>query len=35
VKPIARCGYFEYAVVRGDAVFEMVVPGGGEMLVGL
>jgi hypothetical protein len=35
VMPIARCGYFEYAVIRGDAVFEMVVPGGKEMLVGL
>jgi flavin reductase (DIM6/NTAB) family NADH-FMN oxidoreductase RutF len=35
VMPIARCGYYEYAVVRGDAVFEMVVPGGKEMLVGL
>ena len=35
VLPIARCGYFEYAVIRGDAVFEMVVPGGKEMLVGL
>lgn len=35
VMPIARCGYYEYAVIRGDAVFEMVVPGGKEMLVGL
>jgi hypothetical protein len=35
VMPIARCGYYEYAVIRGDAVFEMVVPGGPEMLVGL
>ena len=35
VMPIARCGYFEYVVVRGENVFEMVVPGGKEMLVGL
>lgn len=32
-KPIARCGYFEYAVVQDT--FEMVIPGGKEMLYGL
>lgn len=35
VMPIARCGYFEYAVIRGDAVFEMIIPGDPKMLVGL
>lgn len=35
VMPIARCGYFEYAVIRGDAVFEMVIPGDPKLLVGL
>ena len=35
VMPIARCCYYEYAFIRVDAVFEMVVPGGPEMLVGL
>ncbi|OJJ87971.1 flavin reductase family protein [Aspergillus glaucus CBS 516.65] len=32
-KPIARCGYFEYAVVQDT--FEMVIPGGKEILYGL
>lgn len=35
VMPIARCGYFEYAVIRGDAVFEMIIPGDPKALVGL
>lgn len=35
VMPIARCGYYEYCVVRGDAVFEMVAPGDPRLLVGL
>ena len=35
VKPIARCGYHQYVVVRGDAVFEMVIPGDPKQLVGL
>ncbi|KAF2201100.1 hypothetical protein GQ43DRAFT_455992 [Delitschia confertaspora ATCC 74209] len=39
-EPIARLGYFEYAVVRGEGVFEMTIPvGEGEegegLLVGL
>ncbi|KAK4108981.1 hypothetical protein N656DRAFT_738899, partial [Canariomyces notabilis] len=30
-RPIARCGYYEYAVVGGEGqVFEMVIPGGDE-----
>ena len=32
-EPIARCGYYDYAVVR--ETFEMKVPGGGETLYGL
>lgn len=35
VMPIARCGYFEYAVIRKDAVFEMVIPGDPKLLIGL
>ncbi|KAF2719570.1 hypothetical protein K431DRAFT_228265 [Polychaeton citri CBS 116435] len=35
VQPIARCGYHEYAVVRRDAVFEMIIPGDPKQLVGL
>lgn len=35
VQPIARCGYHEYVVVRGDAVFEMIIPGDPKQLVGL
>lgn len=35
VMPIARCGYFEYAVIRGDAIFEMIIPGDPKLLVGL
>ena len=35
VKPIARCGYHEYTVVRGDSVFEMIIPGDPKQLVGL
>ncbi|SMQ53286.1 unnamed protein product [Zymoseptoria tritici ST99CH_3D7] len=33
--PIARCGYYQYAVVRPESLFEMVVPGDPKMLVGL
>lgn len=33
--PIARCGYHQYAVIRSDAVFEMVIPGDPKQLVGL
>ena len=35
VQPIARCGYFEYAVIRSDAVFEMIIPGDPKQLTGL
>jgi flavin reductase (DIM6/NTAB) family NADH-FMN oxidoreductase RutF len=35
VMPIARCGYFEYAVIRGDAIFEMIIPGDPKLLIGL
>jgi flavin reductase (DIM6/NTAB) family NADH-FMN oxidoreductase RutF len=35
VMPIARCGYFEYAVIRSDAVFEMIIPGDPKLLIGL
>ena len=35
VQPIARCGYHEYTVVRGDSIFEMVIPGDPKQLVGL
>ncbi len=34
VRPIARCGYYEYAVVGGEGtMFEMVIPGDDEMLL--
>jgi flavin reductase (DIM6/NTAB) family NADH-FMN oxidoreductase RutF len=33
IQPIARCGYYEYAVVK--ETFEMVPPGGGLMKYGL
>jgi flavin reductase (DIM6/NTAB) family NADH-FMN oxidoreductase RutF len=33
--PIARCGYYQYAVVRPDSLFEMIVPGDPKMLIGL
>jgi hypothetical protein len=32
-EPIARCGYFQYAVVR--ETFEMVISGSGDVLYGL
>lgn len=35
VQPIARCGYHEYTVVRGDSIFEMIIPGDPKQLVGL
>jgi flavin reductase (DIM6/NTAB) family NADH-FMN oxidoreductase RutF len=35
VQPIARCGYYEYAVIRADAIFEMIIPGDPKMLIGL
>ena len=35
IRPIARCGYHEYAVVQRDAVFEMIIPGDPKQLVGL
>lgn len=35
VQPIARCGYYEYAVIRSEAIFEMVIPGDPKQLVGL
>lgn len=35
VRPIARCGYHEYVVVKGDAMFEMIIPGDPKQLVGL
>ena len=35
VQPIARCGYHQYVVVRGDAIFEMIIPGDPKQLVGL
>lgn len=35
VMPIARCGYYQYAVIREECLFEMVVPGDPKMLVGL
>ncbi len=35
VLPIARCGYHEYTVVRGESVFEMIIPGDPKQLVGL
>lgn len=35
VQPIARCGYHEYVVVRGDAIFEMIIPGDPKQLAGL
>jgi flavin reductase (DIM6/NTAB) family NADH-FMN oxidoreductase RutF len=33
--PIARCGYYQYTVVRPETLFEMIVPGDPKMLVGL
>ncbi|KAK5104847.1 hypothetical protein LTR62_002780 [Meristemomyces frigidus] len=35
VRPIARCGYHQYSVVRKDTMFEMVIPGDPKQLVGL
>jgi flavin reductase (DIM6/NTAB) family NADH-FMN oxidoreductase RutF len=35
VQPIARCGYHQYTVVRGDSIFEMIIPGDPKQLVGL
>jgi flavin reductase (DIM6/NTAB) family NADH-FMN oxidoreductase RutF len=35
VQPIARCGYGQYAVIRPDVIFEMVIPGDPNILVGL
>lgn len=35
VMPIARCGYFDYAVVKGDSLFEMIIPGDEKQLRGL
>ena len=35
VQPIARCGYHQYAVIRGDALFDMIIPGDPKQLVGL
>ena len=35
MRPIARCGYHEYVVVKGDAMFEMIIPGDPKQLVGL
>lgn len=32
-KPIARCGYYEYACI--EDTFEMVIPGNGKVLYGL
>jgi flavin reductase (DIM6/NTAB) family NADH-FMN oxidoreductase RutF len=33
-RPIARCGYFEYAVVGGaGTIFEMVIPGADEVML--
>ncbi|KAH8660112.1 hypothetical protein BX600DRAFT_467260 [Xylariales sp. PMI_506] len=32
-QPIARCGYYEYAVVR--ETFEMIIPGAGDVSYGL
>ncbi|KAK4154899.1 hypothetical protein C8A00DRAFT_13990 [Chaetomidium leptoderma] len=33
-RPIARCGYYEYAVVGGEGtVFEMVIPGADEIML--
>lgn len=33
--PIARCGYYQYAVVKPESLFEMVIPGDPKILVGL
>lgn len=35
VQPIARCGYYEYAVIRPEAIFEMIIPGDPKQLIGL
>ena len=35
VRPIARCGYHEYTVVKGESIFEMIIPGDPKQLVGL
>lgn len=35
VQPIARCGYNQYTVVRGDSLFDMTIPGDPKQLVGL
>lgn len=33
--PIARCGYYQYAVVKPESLFEMIIPGDPNILVGL
>lgn len=33
--PIARCGYYQYAVVKPESLFEMIIPGDPKLLVGL
>ncbi|EME82234.1 uncharacterized protein MYCFIDRAFT_43063 [Pseudocercospora fijiensis CIRAD86] len=33
--PIARCGYHQYVVVKGENLFDMVIPGDPKQLVGL
>jgi hypothetical protein len=35
VQPIARLGYYEYAVIKADAIFEMIIPGDPKQLAGL
>lgn len=34
-QPIARCGYYEYAVIKPENVFQMVIPGDRRVLNGL
>ncbi|KAK4052742.1 hypothetical protein OIV83_002029 [Microbotryomycetes sp. JL201] len=33
--PIARCGYFQYAVIRAENIFEMRIPGDARSGIGL
>ncbi|KAM0786838.1 hypothetical protein ACM66B_002266 [Microbotryomycetes sp. NB124-2] len=34
-QPIARCGYYQYAVIRADNIFEMKIPGDERVNIGL
>ena len=35
IQPIARLGYHSYAVIKAEAMFDMIIPGDPKQLVGL